>query len=192
MIAWSYKVVESILSLNIQLYSFSFSYFFLIFLFFLWNYFLSSFLFFISYISKMKIKSSNAKIQTYDLRIWQIWACEILIDWIYWTQKDSFIFDLRRNLFKECNDEIEIKSEIKYLSLKKMRCLWLCNMCSFSLSLWNMWYKFFTNKYDLINESREELWNESLERILADESRGEKIENEKVKNERVDESQERV
>ncbi len=181
---------------TVQFLIFLFLSYFLIFLTklfcFLWNYFLSSFLFFISYISKMKIKSSNVKIQTHDLCIWQIWVCEILIDWIYWTQKDSFIFDLRRNLFKECNDETEIKSEIEYLSLKKMHCLWLCNICSFSLSLWNMWYKFFTNKHDLIDESREELWNESLGRILADESRGEKIKNEKVENERVNESQERV
>ena len=58
---------------------------------FLWNHFLSSFLFLISYISKMKIKSSNARIQIHDLCIWQIWVCEILINWIYWTQKDSFI-----------------------------------------------------------------------------------------------------
>ncbi len=50
-----------------------------------------------------------------------------------------------------------------------------------------MMYKFFTNKHDLIDESWDELQNKLLEKILADESQDEKIE-----NERVDESQERV
>ena len=138
----------------------------------------------------MKIKSSNAKIQTHNFRIWQIWVCEILIDWIYWIQKDSFIFDLWRNLFKEHDDETKIENEIEYVSLRKTRCLWLCNVCFFSLSslsLWNMTYKFFMNKHDLINESRDELQSESLERVLADESWDERIENEKV-----DESQEEI
>ncbi len=36
------------------------------------------------------------------------------------------------------------------------------------------------NKHDLINESRDELQDESLEEILADESRDERIENERV------------
>ncbi len=43
------------------------------------------------------------------------------------------------------------------------------------------------NKHDLINESRDELQSESLERVLADESWDERIENEKV-----DESQEEI
>ncbi len=55
-----------------------------------------------------------------------------------------------------------------------------------------MWYKFFTNKHDLINESREKLQDKSLERILADESQDERIKNKRVENERVNESQERV
>ena len=138
----------------------------------------------------MKIKLSNAKIQTHDLCIWQIWVYEILIDWIYWIQKDSFIFNLWRNLFRKHDDETEIKNEIEYVSSEKTRCLWLCDVCSFSLSslsLWNMMYKFFTNKHDLIDESWDELQNKLLEKILADESQDEKIE-----NERVDESQERV
>ncbi len=154
---------------------------------FLRDYFLSSFLFLISYISKMKIKSSNARIRTYDLCIWQIWACEILIDYIYRIQKDSFVFDLWRNRFRKRSNETEIKNEIEYVSSRKTRCLWLCDACSFSLSLWNMMYKFFMNKHDLINESWDELQDESLERVLADESRGERIE-----SERIDESRKRI
>ncbi len=124
---------------TVQFLIFLFLSYFLIFLTklfcFLQNHFLSSFLFLISYISKMKIKSSNARIWTYNLCIWQIWVCEILIDWIYWIQKDSFIFDLWRNLFKERDDETEIESEIEYVISRKTRCLWLCDICSFSLSL---------------------------------------------------------
>ena len=36
------------------------------------------------------------------------------------------------------------------------------------------------NKHDLINESRNEFQDESLEEILADESRDERIENKRV------------
>ncbi len=128
----------------------------------------------------MKIKSSNARIQTYDLRIWQAWVCEILIDWIYRIQKDSFVFDLWRNLFRERDDEAEVEGETEYLSSKKARCLWPCGACSSSLSLWNMWYKFFTDKHGLIDEPREELRDESLERVRAGEPRGEGIEDEGI------------
>jgi len=104
------------------------------------------------------------------------------------NNRPSFNFDLWRNFFRKRDDETKIKSEIEYLSSKKTRCLWLCDTCSFSLSLWNMWYKFFTNKHDLIDESREELQDESLERVSADESQDKRIENERIKNERIDES----
>ncbi len=43
------------------------------------------------------------------------------------------------------------------------------------------------NKHSLIDESRDELQSESLERVLADESRDERIENEEI-----DESREEV
>ena len=102
------------------------------------------------------------------------------LSWIYQIQKDSFVFDLWRNRFKEHDDETEIKSEIKYVSSRKTRYLWLCNVCSFLLSLWNMTYKFFMNKHDLINKSWEELQSESLEKILADVSWDERIKNEKI------------
>ena len=129
MIAWSYEIVDELLchwifncTVSHFLISFLFSYFSYETILFLTKSF--SFFFLISYISKMKIKSSNARIQTHDLRIWQIWVCEILIDWIYWIQKDSFIFDLWRNLFRTRDDETKIKSEIEYVSLRKTRCPW--------------------------------------------------------------------
>jgi len=43
-------------------------------------------------------------------------------------------------------------------------------------------YKLFMNKHDLINESQDELQDESLEKILADESQ----------DERIDESREEI
>ncbi len=55
-----------------------------------------------------------------------------------------------------------------------------------------MMYKFFTNKHDLIDESRDELRSESLERILADESQDEKIDEsrEKIRADDLDEDTE--
>ncbi len=95
------------------------------------------------------------------------------LSWIYWTQKNSFVFDFWRNRFRKHDDEIErieieISTERWYVSLRKTCCLWLCDVWSSSLSLWNMMYKFFTNKHE--DESRAEKVNKSWERVQADES----------------------